>query len=108
MKNHPVHVRIAEDKLKLGKSEYSIAVGKGDTITWTLDCGGAAHFAVLLPSFHSPLTWCCKAKKGKVIKGKVRKSALPGVYPYGLCVFDGARLRVLDPDIIVTPPKGGR
>jgi len=42
---------------------------------------------------------------GKEIIATVRKNAAPGLYPYGVGVFDGEELLFDDPDIIVRPPR---
>lgn len=105
-KEHVIKVGLKKGELTL--SRHSVVVGIGDTITWTLTKGRVAPFAVIVPSFVPPLSWSCKAKKGHEIKGKVRKSAVPGIYPYAVSLCDGDKLLVVDPDIIIPPPKGGR
>ena len=54
----------------------------------------------------SPLDWSYRmTAAGKEIIATVRKNAAPGLYPYGVGVFDGEELLFDDPDIIVRPPR---
>lgn len=81
---------------------------RGDTIAWTLE--GGLPFAVVVKALHTPLAWASHAapKGGKPLEVKVRKDAVPGVYPYAFCVCVRDTLVVDDPEIIIPPPKGGR
>jgi hypothetical protein len=104
MRNHIVTIGLV--KGQLGLSRPSLSVARGDTITWVLAKRKIAPFAVIIPSFTPPLYWACKAKKGNTIRGTVRRNAIAGIYPYAVALWDGEKLFVCDPDIIVPPPKG--
>lgn len=101
-------VRVGFQKGELTLNPYHVQAQRGETIAWVLNKGRVAPFAVVMPTFAPPLGWCCRSKKGNVIKAKVRENAVPGIYPYAVCLCDGDKLLVVDPDIIVPPPKGGR
>ncbi len=103
---HTVTVKVEGKKVTCDKP-YVIA-HREEMIEWRID--KELPFAVVVKAHHSPLHWAAHAAPGvgKPLVVKVRKDAVPGLYPYALCVCVGSTLVVVDPDIIVPVPKGGR
>jgi plastocyanin len=99
---HKVNVSIGPDKkFKYGKE--CLCVTGGDTITWKLK--NKFPYGIVIKALVSPLDWSYKMTgKGEVITAKVRMTAAPGLYPYGVGAFDGEELLFDDPEIIVRPP----
>lgn len=102
MVEHKVNVSIGPDKkFKYGKE--CLCVTGGDTITWKLK--NRFPYGIVIKAFVSPLNWSYRmTAAGKEIIAEVRKNAVPGLYPYGVSVFDGENLLFDDPEIIVRPP----
>ena len=84
-------------------------VKRGDTITWRINKN--CPFGILVKFPVSPLSrqlYVTGLGRGarKVIMARVKATAHPCRYPYAIGVYDGGRLRILDPDIIVGPRPG--
>jgi hypothetical protein len=82
-----------------------------DSITWLLHKKYA--FGIMVKSPFTPLEKHLylsplKPRTPNKIKARVLNYAPPGHYPYGVGAFDGRKLLVEDPEIIVRPPGGGR
>lgn len=104
-KRHKVKATVVGRKITYDKP--AIIASRGEIIEWTLD--GGLPFAVVVKAPCSPLAWAAHAApKNKPLEVRVRKDAVPGVYPYAFCVCVRDTLVVDDPDIIIPPPKGGR
>ncbi len=103
-KRHEVKVTVVGKKITYNKP--CIIAARGEIIEWTID--PALPFAVVVKAHHSPLARAAYVapKKGNPLEVKVKKDAVPGLYPYALCVCVGDTLVVEDPDIIIKPPNG--
>jgi plastocyanin len=102
MEKHKVEIDVTGRK-KFTYTDPCLLVRPGDRIEWTLKKKFPYGIVIKFPV--SPLNWCFKmAGKGKKITATVSAEALPGVYSYGVGVFDGASLLFDDPDIIVRRP----
>ena len=104
MVEHKVNVSIGPDKkFKYGKE--CLYVAGGDTIKWKLK--NRFPYGIVIKALVSPLDWSYRmTAAGKEIIATVRKNAAPGLYPYGVGVFNGEELLFDDPEIIVRPPGG--
>jgi plastocyanin len=103
---HTVKVKV--DGRKVTCEKPIVIAYRGEEIEWMID--EKQPFAVVVKAHHSPLQWAAHAAPGagKPLVVKVRKDAVPGYYPYALCVCAGSTIVVVDPEIIIPPPKGGR
>jgi hypothetical protein len=103
---HTVTIKVEGKRVTCDKP--CLIVYREEMIEWRID--KPLSFAVVVKAHHSPLQWAAHAAPGagKPLVVKVRKDAVPGYYPYALCVCAGSTLVVVDPEIIIPPPKGGR
>ena len=101
---HTVKVTVVGRTISYEKPQ--IRAERGDTIEWVIN--DEIPFAVVVRARHSPLAWACHVapKGGKPLEVRVREDAVPGVYPYALCVCVRDSLVIDDPEIIIPPPKG--
>ena len=88
-----------------------VRVKPGERIVWAVKKN--YPFGVMVKSPFTPLDRHfylsgLRPSSPKVIKARVLSGAPPGHYPYGVGVFDGKKLLVDDPEIIVKRPGGGR
>jgi plastocyanin len=85
-----------------------IVVNPGDVIEWTPEKD--FPICVVVKAECSPLDApYYTSEGGRPIRAAVRRDAKYGYYPYALISFNGERIVVEDPDIIVVPPgqRGG-
>ncbi|MGZ5454695.1 MAG: hypothetical protein ACXWHJ_10750 [Candidatus Aminicenantales bacterium] len=103
-KKHTVEVKVVGRTISYNKPQ--IRAERGDTIEWVIN--DEIQFAVVVRARHSPLAWACHVapRGGKPLEVKVRQDAMPGVYPYALCVCVRDTLVIDDPEIIIPLPRG--
>jgi hypothetical protein len=108
MADHKVNIIITE-KGKLRCEPRQVRVDPRDAITWSLQ--KKYPFGIMVKFPFTPLIkhFCLsslKAEADKKVVAKVLSCAPPGHYPYGVGAYDGRKLLVEDPEIIVRPPGG--
>lgn len=109
-KKHTVNVTVRGKKVSYDL--YSVVASRGEMIEWKLD--KVRPFGIVVKDPESPLSWPVRrvhrvaAKGHRTLLAMVKSDALPGFYPYALCVWVDGTLVIDDPEIIIPPPKGGR
>lgn len=87
-----------------------VKVRQRDTITWKISRN--YPFGIMVKSPITPLERhfylsSLRPSARKIIDAKMLNFAPPGHYPYGIGAFNGQRILVEDPEIIVKPPVRG-
>ena len=102
-KGHRVLVGFGPGGKFFYEKDYVI-VCPGDVIEWKIERDHP--FGIFVKADPSPLERSVyTAKRGGIIRARVREDARRGVYPYAVGVSDGEDIYVDDPDIIVRDPK---
>lgn len=102
---HRVRMDVAFNR-QIFYDQETILARPGDTIEWSLDKD--LPFGIIIKAVISPLdAGSYTAQAGNTIQAVVREDASPGYYPYAMTVSNGQEIIVVDPEIIVRPPKGG-
>lgn len=106
---HRMHkVRVGVQRGRLVCEPGSVYADRGDKIVWSFE--PSRTYCVIVKAFAGPLNWdYFVVSKGRGwIEAVVSRDAKDGYYPYALVAVEGERLLVVDPDIIIPPPRGGR
>ena len=103
------HARISFKRGRLVCSPPTIRADRGDTIAWTISRNypfGIFIKSSITPLGHHAYLTSLKPNAKKVILAQVSPFAPSGCYPYAIGAYDGKKVLILDPDIIVPKPKG--
>lgn len=109
MADHKVLISVTRNG-RLKCVPLHVKVKAGDSIVWAIN--KYYPFGIVVKSPFTPLEKHfylsgLKPSAPKPIKARVLTGAPPGHYPYGVGAFNGKKLLIEDPEIIVRPPAGG-
>jgi hypothetical protein len=103
MKKHVIKVNVKDGEFDYNGREY-LCVNPGDAVIWEYP-GRGGQFAVQF-GFESPFAvhGFQTRPRGSRIAAEI-SNRHPGIYKYSIAVYDGHRLHLDDPVIIIKPPK---
>ena len=104
---HVVKVKIKDGQFTYTGHKECFCVYPGDTIRWIFQ--HKLPYFIIIKALVSPFSISCEiAEAGKETEARIYKGAVPGIYAYAIGTFDGTRLLIDDPEIIIKPPKDGK